>query len=51
MKVEGNVVVVAVDAVTAFAAAVVGAVVGAVVAVVVAIAAPILFTFHSPTIS
>ena len=47
MKVEGNVVVVAVDAVTAFAAAVVGAV----VAVVVAIAAPILFTFHSPTIS
>ena len=40
MKVEGNVVVVAVDAVTAFAAA-----------VVVAIAAPILFTFHSPTIS
>ena len=47
MKLEGNVVVVAVDAVTAFAAAVVGAV----VAVVVAIAAPILFTFHSPTIS
>ena len=52
MKVEGNVVVVTDDAVAAVAAAVVGAVVGVVVAVVVAvIAAPILFTFHSPTIS
>ena len=46
MKVEGNVVVVAVDAVAAFVV-----VVGVVAAVVIAIAAPILFTFHSPTIS